>query len=94
MRSIEHRCYLVALPMEWLLELDLEQHLGSHHCCRLEYCSDSSAGRWWDVVEDLMGLMVWRFEEHAAPSLVLDYPSYLAADPDVVAFDVDQKDVT
>jgi hypothetical protein len=41
-----------------------------------------------------MVLMVWRFEEHAAPSLASGYPSYLAADPDVVAFDVDRKDVT
>jgi hypothetical protein len=38
--------------------------------------------------------MVWRFVGHAAPSLFLDYPSYLAADPDVVAFGVDPRDVT
>ena len=41
-----------------------------------------------------MVLMVWRFEEHAAPSLVLGYPSYLAADPDVVASGADQKGAT
>jgi hypothetical protein len=41
-----------------------------------------------------MVLMVWRFAEHAAPSSFLGYPSYLAADPDVVASGVDQTDVT
>ena len=41
-----------------------------------------------------MVLMVWRFAGHAVPSSSWGYPSYLAADPDVAASGVDQRDVT
>jgi len=47
-----------------------------------------------DVVEGPAVLMVWRFVEHEAPSWFLGYPSFLAADPDVVASGADQKGAT